>query len=145
MKFFRIERFAFGTWISIQGMALDLGNIGFLKNSRQFLCIYTTDFHDFFKIWQVGQFLIFSNAPWFSNASASRSKTVFFQAGVSFLEVRLQETLRLLIDLLRMIYFLLNAWAFPAFRKLWYNNIFFFLMLIGHNSRSREMINLKLT
>ena len=126
-------------------MALDIGNIGFLKSSRQFLCIYTTNFHKFFKIQQVGQFLVFSNSPWFSSVSASRFKTAFFQVGVSFLEGGIQETLRLLIDLLRMIYFLLNAWAFPAFKKGYCNTIFLFLMLTDYNSVSRGLINLKLT
>ena len=93
----------------------------------------------------MGQLLVISNTPWFSSTSGSKSTTAFFEAGFSFLEARLQETLRLLIDLLRMIYFLLNAWAFPAFRNLYCNAVFFFLMLTGCKSVSRGMINLKLT
>ena len=89
--------------------------------------------------------LVISTTPWFSSTSGSKSTTAFFEAGFSFLEARLQETLRLLIDLLRMIYFLLNAWVFPAFRKWYFNGIFFSLMLTGHNSVSRGRINLKLT
>ena len=93
----------------------------------------------------MGQFLVFFISSWFSSVSASRPKTAIFHAGISFLEAAIQEMLRLLIDLLRMIYFLLNAWAFPAFRKWYFNAVFFFLMLTGYNSVSRGMINLKVT
>ena len=102
----------------------------------------------------MAQLWVDSYIPRFSRVTVNGSTNVIFQAGVGFPYIRLRETLRhlidflkllFLIDLLRIIYFLLKACAFPAFRKWYWNCIFFFLMLTSHNSVSSGMLTLKLT
>ena len=93
----------------------------------------------------MGQFLVFSNSPWFSSVSVSRSKTAFSQAGVSLLGAGIQETLRLLIDLLRMIYFCWIPEHFLPLVKWWCTDIFFFVMITGYYSGPRGIMKFKRT